>query len=551
MGYKMDRQEKILTSKTELDSSEINAVLLEAFNKVAGGFAVFGPNNEVLLSSDQNEHYFGTFNNILRDGGSYQDAIFACTMAVAPKMSVEDAKAFSEKITAELLRGEAVELLSEKGGIFQVTEIPLSQGRRLSISADITVLRQRERELKKARREAETANEAKSAFLANISHEIRTPLNGMLGITHQLASSDLTPAQRDQIEIIQESGKTLLALLNDVLDLSKIEAGKFDITPVDNDLYQLMQRQSRLWMPRAQEKGLTLVLDIECEVKGLLHFDPVRVRQCISNLVSNAIKFTPHGSVTISVRATKGEDGLYDVCLAVKDTGIGISKAAQEQLFAPFSQGGASITREYGGTGLGLSISRKLARLMGGDVTVTSTEGEGSTFTFTFRAQAAGAQKDAKSSDARESNPEGLAALLARGVKVLVVDDHPLNRKVARLFLEPLKMTTFEAENGEEALALLDKEQFDLVLLDMHMPVMDGRETLAHIRAEGSPHRDLSVIVLSADSLGPLNNQYLEMGANGSITKPIDHRALVSEILRITEEKYGVAPEPAEAMPFL
>src|SRR5690606_23098084 len=215
---------------------------------------------------------------------------------------------------------------------------------------------------------------------------IRTPLNGILGMAQLMATSELTEEQRDQLETILDSGKTLMAILNDVLDLSKIEAGKFDISPIDNDLSHLLHRLEKLWAPRAKEKGLWLSLSIDPMSETFLRFDPVRVRQCVSNLVSNAIKFTEKGSVTVSVTAPVTIDGEFDVRIAVSDTGIGMSPATLEKLFTPFTQADSSTSRRFGGTGLGLSISRKLAQLMDGDISVESEEGKGSTFTLSFRA---------------------------------------------------------------------------------------------------------------------------------------------------------------------
>ena len=537
-----------MTRKTEIDATELAAIVREAVNRLPGGFVIYGPNHEILLANEQNERDFPITNQCLRAGLSHREAIRAAIKDAMPDYSKAEVDEAADRLVTALKNSEPVELKTANGKIMQVIELPLSFGGSVGVGADITALRERERELKKARKAAEAANEAKSAFLANISHEIRTPLNGILGMTHLLASSNLTDEQRDQIETILDSGKTLMAILNDVLDLSKIEAGKFEISPIDHDLSQLLDRLNKLWAPQAAEKGLTLTLEIDPEMQSNLRFDPIRVRQCLSNLVSNAIKFTARGSIKVSASVQPVGDELFEATLSVADTGIGMNDETRNRLFTPFSQGDATTARNFGGTGLGLSISRKLARLMGGDVTVSSEPDKGSTFTLTFQAEAGAAPEELVTENNTDTPGD---ARWADGLKLLLVDDHPLNRKVARLFLEPLNIHVTEAVNGEEALFHLDAQEFHLVLLDMHMPVMDGRETLRRIRAEGSPHRDLGVIVLTADSLGPDNTGYDEMGADGYIRKPIDHRDLILEIGRVLEKRHGHAPEPKQAIPNL
>jgi len=529
----------------DICAADLVDIVLEAVNLLPGGFAIFGPNHEVLLANEQNERDFPITNQGLRNGLTYREAACNSVKDLMPDITHEAAVQAADTIVSALERGEHVELKTHVGTIMQVVELPLSFGGSVAVGADITSLRERERELKKMRKIADAANEAKSAFLANISHEIRTPLNGILGMTQLLASGSLTHEQRDQIETILDSGKTLMAILNDVLDLSKIEAGRFEISPIDNDLDHLLRRLNKLWSPRAAEKGLTLELDIDPEMVSFLRFDPIRVRQCISNLVSNAIKFTETGNVTIAAHVVPLGNDIFEAQLSVRDTGLGMSAEVLDRLFTPFTQADASTSRQFGGTGLGLSISQKLARLMGGDITVTSELGKGSSFTLAFRA-AAGRYVEEAPKDADADQTGG--ARWAKGLVVLLVDDHPLNRKVARLFLEPLGIEIVEAENGKDALHLMGTRAFDLVLLDMHMPVMDGPETLRRMRAADAPYADIPVIALTADSLGPDNSRYDLMGANGYIQKPIDHRELTLEIGRVLEVAHGRSPMPREAM---
>ena len=533
-------------NKKKTGEREMAAIVREAVDRLPGGFVIFGPDHEILLSNAQNERDFPFTNQALREGKTYLEAPHIAVKAVVPDLPDDQALAVAQGIHDTLAKGEPVELKTHLGTVMQVVEIPLSFGGWVAVGADVTALRERERELKKARKQAEAANEAKSAFLANISHEIRTPLNGILGMAQLMAASELSAEQRDQLETILDSGKTLMAILNDVLDLSKIEAGKFDISPIDNDLGHLLHRVEKLFAPRADEKGIGLTLSIDGEMANFLRFDPVRVRQCVSNLIWNAIKFTEKGGVTISASTVPAGGDAFDVRISVSDTGMGMSAETLGKLFAPFTQAETSTARRFGGTGLGLSISRKLARLMDGDVAAASEEGKGSTFTFTFRAVRG--RRVSEAPRAADVDQTG-GARWAKGLAVLLVDDHALNRKVARLFLEPLGIEITEAENGADAIRELQTRVFGLVLLDMHMPVMNGEETLRHIRNHEAAFREVPVIALTADSLGPDNARYNEMGADGYVGKPIDHRELIIEIGRVLEKKFGRAPTPKNAFP--
>ena len=533
-------------NKKKTGEREMAAIVREAVDRLPGGFVIFGPDHEILLSNAQNERDFPFTNQALREGKTYLEAAHIAVKAVVPDLPDDQALAVAQGIHDTLAKGEPVELKTHLGTVMQVVEIPLSFGGWVAVGADVTALRERERELKKARKQAEAANEAKSAFLANISHEIRTPLNGILGMAQLMAASELSAEQRDQLETILDSGKTLMAILNDVLDLSKIEAGKFDISPIDNDLGHLLHRVEKLFAPRADEKGIGLTLSIDGEMANFLRFDPVRVRQCVSNLIWNAIKFTEKGGVTISASTVPAGGDAFDVRISVSDTGMGMSAETLGKLFAPFTQAETSTARRFGGTGLGLSISRKLARLMDGDVAAASEEGKGSTFTFTFRAVRG--RRVSEAPRAADVDQTG-GARWAKGLAVLLVDDHALNRKVARLFLEPLGIEITEAENGADAIRELQTRVFGLVLLDMHMPVMNGEETLRHIRNHEAAFREVPVIALTADSLGPDNARYNEMGADGYVGKPIDHRELIIEIGRVLEKKFGRAPTPKNAFP--
>jgi signal transduction histidine kinase/CheY-like chemotaxis protein len=393
------------------------------------------------------------------------------------------------------------------------------------ISFDITAYKMAEARA----RETEAASRAKSQFLAAMSHEIRTPLNGILGMAQSLISDpELTPSQHEKVEILLDSGRTLLSLVDDVLDLSKIEAGKLAIDAVDGDLRHTVKRVIRLFEPKAREKGIDLSVSVDDAAISALRFDPVRVRQCLSNLISNAIKFTDAGQVQVCV-ATGQEDNHCRVTIQVRDSGIGITDEALSGLFADFSQADSSTTRRFGGTGLGLSITRRLARMMGGDVVAQSEPGKGSMFTLTFMAEPAAHH----SPTSRAGETPVIAAKSLTGLRILLADDNRVNREVVKLFLTPYDVQITETENGQQVLDALGRESFDILLLDVHMPVMDGMEALTILRADDTPYRDIPVIALTADAMAGDRERFLSKGANGYVTKPIDQGDLVSAIARV------------------
>jgi signal transduction histidine kinase/ActR/RegA family two-component response regulator len=410
-------------------------------------------------------------------------------------------------------------------------------------------LRRASQRLKEARGRAESANEAKSAFLAVMSHELRTPLNGMLGMAQALRGEALNARQREQVELMIDSGDTLLVLLNDILDLSKIEAGKLEIAPTAGDLVGICARLIGGYQPTAREKGVELTFTVVGEPPPMLLFDAVRVRQCLANLLSNALKFTVVGQVDVTLAwAPDPRTGRTDVRLTVTDTGIGMSPATLSKLFGAFTQADASTTRTFGGTGLGLNITRRLAELMDGEILVDSREGRGSTFTLGF-------QVDVSSAGATETNvaafgapgeDETLSPL--HGRRVLVVDDHPVNRRVIKLFLAPFDCDLVEVENGREALDALEAEAFDIVLMDVNMPVMDGLEATRILRRDPR-WAALPVIALTADVMRTQIDTCLEAGMDAHIAKPIDLRDMLSVLVQVLARR-GVAAavgEPAIA----
>ncbi|MBI1392031.1 MAG: response regulator [Alphaproteobacteria bacterium] len=391
-------------------------------------------------------------------------------------------------------------------------------------------------ELSESERQAQQAAHAKAAFLANMSHEIRTPLNGLMGMAQVLVDRDLTPPQRECVDIILSSGELLLTVVNDVLDLSKIEAGKMHIESIPTDLRRCLDHLVRLWAPKAAEKGLSLRLSIDDAVPAALLLDPVRLRQCIANLISNAVKFTSHGQVVVSARlATRGNVDLVEV--AVSDTGVGIDEATRRRLFSAFEQADTSTTRRFGGSGLGLAITSQLADLMGGAVDVESKLGRGSTFTLRLPARPVEAARAAMPSEAAETTAnDGETDVITsvNGLKILLVDDNMVNRLVVKAFLGEVDCEVVEAGNGMEALAALAVHaDIGLILLDMHMPVMDGPETVRRIRASSEAWRTTPILTLTADAMAGDRDRYIEMGTDGYVSKPVVKADLFSEIERV------------------
>jgi signal transduction histidine kinase/ActR/RegA family two-component response regulator len=407
--------------------------------------------------------------------------------------------------------------------------------------------RRASRRLKEARGRAEAANEAKSAFLAVMSHELRTPLNGMLGMAQALRTERLNARQREQVELMIDSGDTLLVLLNDILDLSKIEAGKLEIAPTAGDLIGVCARLVGGYQPTAREKGVDLVFTVSGEAPPMLMFDAVRVRQCLANLLSNALKFTVVGRVDVALAWTPNpETGRTNVSLTVTDTGIGMSPATLSKLFRAFTQADASTTRTFGGTGLGLNITRRLAELMDGEILVDSREGQGSTFTLGFQVDIASASMQAQGPAFGAANEDEVALSPLQGRRVLVVDDHPVNRRVIKLFLAPFDCDLVEVENGREALDALEAEAFDLVLMDVNMPVMDGLEATRRLRRDPR-WADLPVVALTADVMRTQIDTCLEAGMDAHIAKPIDLRDLLSVLVQVLDRHGATASNPIEA----
>ncbi len=395
-------------------------------------------------------------------------------------------------------------------------------------------------ELEAARDEAEKTNRAKSVFLANMSHELRTPLNGILGISDVMKSEALSENHRRKVGLIHDCGENLLSLLNDILDISKIEADGISLERLDVDFHDLFQKTYAFWKPVADKKNIDFFFQKQKGIQSHLVADPTRIRQCLNNLINNALKFThENGRVVITATGRQTEGG-YALEIAIQDTGIGLSQENIGKLFNPFVQADEGTTRKYGGSGLGLAITRKLCRLMGGDVTVQSILDKGSVFRMSIMTTIADVQTV-------EPPPYGAAPVMTSGFvgkQCLVVEDNEVNLEVLLLLLEPYQLDVVITRNGREAIDVLETQFVDFVLMDLQMPVLGGLEATQLIRSSGAAYAEVPIIAMTANAMTGDKSKCINAGMNGYVSKPLSRVTLTEAIV----EAVKADPTPEEAV---
>ncbi|EJL21808.1 signal transduction histidine kinase [Caulobacter sp. AP07] len=398
------------------------------------------------------------------------------------------------------------------------------------------------RNLRDERERALEANRAKSTFIAVTSHELRTPMNGLLGMAYALDRSNLNESQRRHVRLMIKSGDSLMQVLNDVLDLSKIEAGKVDMDHVATNLPELVLAAGDAWRDAAREKGLWLKTEIAPNAPAWILADPLRIRQVLMNLISNGLKFTSQGGVTIQLTAsTPRADGLQDIRLRVIDTGIGVSPQFHDRIFDSFTQADNAVSRNHGGTGLGLTISRALARQMGGDLALESYA-DGAAFAFTLRAAMSAPPASILEDDGIDDATPDFDTL-----RILMAEDNAVNQVVVRTMLEATGASLTVAEEGRAALDALQGGAFDVVLMDINMPVMDGITALAAIRAGQAGDPAMPVIALTASAMSGDRERFLAMGFDDYLGKPVRPIELLSAISAAARGKAGRCVEAAQS----
>ncbi len=547
--------------------------LADAIESISEGFVLYDREHRLVLCNSRFRDFHPEIGHLLLPGTPFAEILRGSIAGKLDDMANGEIETWlAERLELGPTSSGSTEMRLSDGRWVRTAERRTADGGMVGVITDISALKQQQRALETnladlatakrqvedqaarladladryalAKDRAEAANRAKGDFLAMMSHEIRTPLNGVLGSIGLMVDTPLDGEQRKLMEAARESAEHLLTLLNDILDFSKLEAGKVRLDDVDFDLYRLVESITFMMGPRAVTKGIALNVHITPETPHYLHGDPNRIRQILFNLVGNAIKFTDKGSVTISVAAGPADaEGRYPVTWSVQDSGIGIAADKQEALFTHFTQADRSISRRFGGTGLGLAISKQLAELMGGSIGVESEEWKGSRFWFSLPLPAGQAlpQTEARPYD------EARRHALGRPLRVLVAEDNQVNQMVIATMLRRLGHYVHMVNNGLEACDAAQTAPYDVVLMDVQMPEMDGMAATRAIRRLPPPVGNLPIIALTANAMDGDRAIYLAAGMNAYVAKPIDLNHLMAAITDVLGQNNGAAALAAAA----